>query len=356
MASGGKTRDGADRPGGDSLPLVGRVTIVDVAKAAGVSRQTVSNAVNAPHRVAPQTLARVRREIDRLGYTPNAAAQSLRSRRAHAYGFEVSPWGTRRMGHILDGFLVELTLSAHDHSSHLVTFSPSGGDPVRDYEQLLSTGLVDGFVITDTMRDDPRPRWLLENGVPFVCFGRVWDDPSLGHWVDIDGRAGMSLAVAHVIEQGYADIGYLDWVAGSPLGDDRRRGWLTALAEAGRAQDPVVEACRDELADATAATERLLDRLGPGAAILCASDMLALGASRAIRNRGLELGRDVGLVGFDDSGVAEAIQLTSLRQPLAEAAAHAWTLLSRDGSDCDGDQSVLIVPELVVRRTTTPDP
>ena len=344
--------------GGQRPVRVGRVTIVDVAAAAGVSRQTVSNAVNNPERVAPETLERVRQEVERLGYTPNAAAQRLRSQTAHAYGFEVSAWGKRRMGHVLDGFLVELTVAAREHRSHLVTFSPQDGDGVRDYEQLLATGLVDGFVITDTMHDDPRPRWLLEHDVPFVSFGRVWDDPSVGRWVDIDGRAGMALAVTHLIEQGYDQIGYLDWVAGSPLGDDRRRGWLTALAEAGRAQDPVLEVCRDELTDATAATERLLDRLGPGAALLCASDMLALGASRAIRSRGLELGRDIGLVGFDDSGVAEAMQMTSLRQPLAQAATHAWDLLARGrpDSDSDLDQSVLIVPELVVRATSTHDP
>ena len=94
----------------------GRATIVDVATAAGVSRQTVSNALNYPQRVAPATLVRVHREIERLGFTPNAAAQQLRRRKASAYGFEVNPSGAGKMGHILDGFLVELTVAAPDHS------------------------------------------------------------------------------------------------------------------------------------------------------------------------------------------------------------------------------------------------
>ena len=328
-----------------------RATIVDVAAAAGVSRQTVSNALNNPERVAPETLSRVTREIARLGVSPNAAAQQLRRHRARAYGFEINPPARGRMGHVVDGFLVELTVAAPGHSSHLVTFAPANGNPVTDYERLLATGLVDGFVITDTLRDDPRPRWLIENSVPFVSFGRLWDAPELGRWVDVDGRAGMEIAVAHALAEGYEQIGYLGWQVGAPLGDDRRRGWLAALAAAGMANEPVSEQCADELGDAILAADRLLDRLGAGAAIVCASDMLALGALRALRNRGLEAGRDVGLIGFDDSAVAEALQLTSLRQPLHEAANQAWRILRETGTDAS--LTALLAPELIVRSTTT---
>jgi DNA-binding LacI/PurR family transcriptional regulator len=328
-----------------------RATIVDVAAAAGVSRQTVSNTLNNPERVAPDTLSRVTREIARLGFSPNAAAQQLRRHRAQAYGFEINPPATGRMGHVVDGFLVELTMAAPGHNSHLVTFAPSNENPVTDYERLLGTGLVDGFVITDTRRDDPRPSWLIDNTVPFVSFGRLWDAPELGRWVDVDGRAGMEIAVAHALAEGYEQIAYLGWQVGSPLGDDRRRGWLAALAAAGLASEPVAEECADELGDATRAANRLLDRLGDGAAILCASDMLALGALRAVRNRGLHTGRDVGLIGFDDSAVAEALQLTSLRQPLHEAANQAWRILHESGTDVS--LTALLPPELVVRSTTT---
>jgi LacI family transcriptional regulator len=328
-----------------------RATIVDVARAAGVSRQTVSNVVNNPERVAPDTLDRVRREIDRLGFSPNVAAQQLRRRHTRAYGFEINPPASRRMGHILDGFLVELTRAAPEHDSHLVTFSPTSEDSIRDYERLLATGLVDGFVITDTQHDDPRPAWLLENSVPFVSFGRTWDAPDLGRWVDVDGRCGMEDAVAHALAAGYGQVAYLGWLAGSPLGDERRRGWMTGLAAADRAGELVSEECADELSDATRAAERLLDRLDEGAAILCASDMLALGAMRALRNRRLEPGPDVGLVGFDDSTVAEALQLTSLRQPLRRAAEQAWRILHEPR--VDRPTSTLLRPELVVRSTTT---
>src|SRR5690242_3080124 len=87
-----------------------RATIVDVARAARVSRQTVSNVLNRPDKVAPPTLERVRAEIARLGFTPHVTAQQLRRRKAAAFGFEVNPSGHARMGHILDEFLVQLTV------------------------------------------------------------------------------------------------------------------------------------------------------------------------------------------------------------------------------------------------------
>jgi hypothetical protein len=94
----------------------------------------------------------------------------------------------------------------------------------------------------------------------------------------------------------------------------------------------------------------LLGRLGPHAAILCASDLLALGALRAVRHRGLEPGRDVGVVGFDDSDVAEALQLTSLRQPLREAAAEAWRIVHEKGTHLA--LTALLAPTLTVREST----
>jgi DNA-binding LacI/PurR family transcriptional regulator len=337
----------------------GRATIVDVAAAAGVSRQTVSNVLNSPERVARPTRERVTREIERLGFTPHAAAQQLRRRRAHAYGFDVDPSGIGGMGPVLSEFLVSLTSAAPSHGSHLVTFSSRAGSVVQDYEQLLATGLVDGFVIADTQPGDPRPEWLLKRNVPFVAFGRVWDRPELDRWVDVDGRAGMQLGVSHLIGQGYESIGFLGWPAGSPVGDDRRRGWLAGLADAGLADDPMAEEAAQDLGAATAAAGRLLDRLGPARgsiargsiAVLCASDTFALGAHRAARARDLEPGRDVGIVGFDDSDIAVALELTSLRQPLAEVASHAWRLFESEQSG--QDSSVLLTPTIVSRASTS---
>ncbi|KRE55578.1 LacI family DNA-binding transcriptional regulator [Phycicoccus sp. Soil748] len=341
------TRATADTP-------PGRATIVDVARAAQVSRQTVSNALNRPDKVAAPTLERVLREIDRLGFTPHITAQQLRRRKAAAYGFEVNPSGHGRLGHILDEFLVQLTVAAPAHGSHLMTFAPDPEDVIEGYRQTLATGLVDGFVLADTRHGDPRPQWLLDHHVPFVAFGRVWDLPELRQWVDVDGGAGVREAVAHLVAAGYDRIGFLGWPAGSPVGDDRRHGWLAGLADAGRTASGQLEAEESvqDLDQATAAAERLLRRLGPGSAVVCASDMLALGAVRAVRNTGLALGADIGVVGFDDTDVADALSVTSIRQPIAEAARTAWQMLTSPESP----RPVLLAPALTVRSSTTRTP
>jgi LacI family transcriptional regulator len=337
----------------------GRSTIIDVARAAGVSRQTVSNVVNQPDKVAPATRERVEREIARLGFTPHVTARQLRRRRASAYGFEVNFAGHRRMGHVLDEFLVEMTVAAPAHGAHLVTFAPDQADVVAGYRTTLASGLVDGFVLADTRHDDPRPVWLLEHRVPFVSFGRVWDRPDLHAWVDVDGAAGVRAAVAHLLAAGYDRVGFLGWPAGSPVGDDRRAGWHAGLADAGlEPAEALVEESVQDHEQATAAAQRLLARLGPGSAVACASDLLGLGVVRAARNAGLALGRDVGVVGFDDTDVADALGVTSVRQPLAEAARTAWQLLT-DPLPPDQRQPVLLTPTLTVRASTdrtTPPP
>ena len=243
-----------------------RATIVDVARAAGVSRQTVSNALNNPERLAPGTLERVQQEIDRLGFTLNVTAQQLRRRQASAYGFEVNSSGAARMGHVLDEFLVELTAAAPVLDSHLVVFAPEPDDVIGAYRHMLGTGLVDGFILADTRPGDPRPRWLLEHGVPFVAFGRIWDSPELTQWVDVDGRAGVRQGVSHLVDAGYPQIAILGWPSGSAVGDDRREGWLEGLRAAGLADTTIVEESVQDLDEATSAADRILDGLCLGPA------------------------------------------------------------------------------------------
>ncbi|MDQ1715447.1 MAG: hypothetical protein QOC60_1392 [Frankiaceae bacterium] len=329
-------------------------TLVDVALAAGVSRQTVSNVINNPHRVAPQTLALVAREIERLGFKPNRAAQSLRRRKADALGFQVNAVGERRLGNILDAFLVELTVSARRHDVHIVTFAvDSHEDPIAEYEHLLAVQMVDGFVLTSTRHADPRPGWLLANGVPFVSFGRVWDDPSFTSWVDVDGFSGVGAGVRHLFAQGYDRVGFLGWPEGSPVGDDRRAGWLAAAGESAAFDARLQASSPQDVHAAAAAAAPLLESLRGGGALICASDTLALGAWTALRDLGIAVGSDVGLVGFDDTDVAESFAITSLRQPLADIADSMLDLIAhhgRHGSPAPGGQ---VLQPIVVQRASS---
>lgn len=333
-----------------------RSTVVDVARAAGVSRQTVSNVINAPDKVAPGTRERVHAAIEALDFRVNLTARSLRRQRAGALGIEVTPVAHRSLGNVLDPFLAGLTSAAGDRDTHLVTFLV-GEDRVTAYRQLLATTLVDGFVLTNTGHDDPRPQWLRAHGVPFASFGRVWDDPSFTTWVDVDGAAGLADAVAHVREQGYGAVGFLGWPEGSPVGDDRRAGWERGCRDTGAFDADLHAETEQEVHAAAAAAGPLLDRIGVGGALVCASDTLALGASLALRDRGLRPGSDVGLVGFDDSDLAGAFDFTTLHQPLdAIAAALVDMVLALEAGEAPPADGLILAPELVRRASTDRSP
>lgn len=330
---------------------------MDVARAAEVSRQTVSNVVNQPGRVAPATLERVTREIARLGFRPSRAARNLKQERAGAWGLELNSRGVGRLGSVLDTFLVHLTTRSRQHDAHIVPFTaPDHETPIPAYEDLLASRIADGFVLTDTRHGDPRPQWLRDNGIPFASFGRIWDDPTHTTWVDVDGAAGVEAAVRHLAGNGFERIGFLGWPPGSPVGDDRRMGWSRATADLDLERAAWQATTAQDLAAASVAAGPLVDGLGRGAAIVCASDVLAAGVWVTLTARGWQPGVDFGLVGFDDTDLAVALRLSTVRQPLDQAADRVLDLLGggTSGLTEPSGSGLLLPPELVIRASSSP--
>ena len=332
-----------------------RVTIETVAEAARVSRQTVTNALRHPERVKPETLDRVRAEIDRLGYRPSLAAQAMQSQRSGAVGVELNVLGPNYHNAMMAPFLAALSVESASHHLHMVTFGSAGDTPTLDaYEQMRQSQVVDAFVIADTHLGDPRPDWLRARGIPFASFGRVWDDPTFNRWVDIDGQHGTALAVGQCRAAGYQRIGYLGWPEGSSaVGDSRHEGWRQACqwdnAQLLSRQGFAV----DELDAATHAARPVVAEVGPGGAVVCASDVLAVGVLHAALAAGLRPGVDLGIVGFDDSELARMHGLTSVAQPMEAVSSHVLRLVSESLSGGDsGATGVLLPPELTVRAST----
>ena len=330
-----------------------RVTIETVAEAAQVSRQTVTNALRHPERLRPATLERVQPEIARLGYRPSLAAQSLQAQRSGAIGIELNALGPRYHNATMTPFLAALSVESPHHNMHMVTFGSASDSPTLDaYEQMRQSQVVDAFVIADTHHGDPRPDWLRSRGIPFAAFGRVWDDPTFTGWVDIDGRHGTALAVEHCRAAGYGRIGFLGWPEGdSNVADSRRQGWFEGCrgAELGP-----LGSTPDELADAIAAAGPLVAELGHGGAVVCASDVLAVGVLHAALRAGLRPGVDLGIVGFDDSELARMHGLTSIAQPMAAISTHVLRLVheSLSGHPTPRSTGVLLKPGLTARSST----
>ncbi|MFC7331142.1 LacI family DNA-binding transcriptional regulator [Marinactinospora rubrisoli] len=337
------------------------VTLTSVAAAAGVSRQTVSNVLNAPDRVRAATREKVEAVIRELGYRPNRLARSLRTRASRMLGYCVQPRGDGNV--VLDRFLHAVTESAAERGYHVLLFSAPPGDAgLPAYADLLAQQTVDGFVLSDTFMGDPRQEWLAERDVPFAAFGRSWSEPEHGGWVDVDGAAGTRDAVDHLHEQGHRRIGFIGWRPGSGVGDDRRAGWERACAAHGLGPQPSAAAENNEVRDGAAAARRLLDLPEPPTALVCVSDMIAIGCLGVLAERGLRPGRDVAVVGFDDLPAAAlpGIDLTTLSQPLGEIGREVVGLVL----DQLGDRAPapgrpphrVLRPSLVVRASSTPFP
>nr|WP_238439592.1 LacI family DNA-binding transcriptional regulator [Microbacterium sp. JZ31] len=318
----------------------------DVALAAGVSRQTVSNVINSPDVVRAATRERVSRAIADLGYRPHAAARSLRTRRSSTIAIHLDPYAGGISGVVLDRFIHALTDLAGERAMRVLLYTARDHDEelVR-LRELLDGGEADAVVLTGTSHGDPRTLWLADRQTPFVAFGRPWGEDDRHAWVDVDGAAGTRKATQWALAHAGPDVAFLGWPSGSGTGDDREAGW--------RATAPNAHALRlvseESVRSARAVVADALDAGAPLDALVCASDSLAVGAHLAAVAAGRA---DLPIVGFDNTPAAEAIGLSSIEQRPEQVASAALDLLlgtrgAADGSDAPSH--VLVEPELVLR-------
>lgn len=329
-------------------------TIEDVASQAGVSRQTVSNVLNAPDRVRPDTIERVRAAIDTLGYRANRNARNLRTRTSKVIGYRIPPLMATGNS-VLDTFLHAMTESVEELGYHVLLFTSESREREMDaYWELAAQSAVDGVVLAQTELADPRPAPLLRGRIPFVSFGRTWGEHDHS-WVDVDGRAGTRLAVEHLLRQGHRRFAWLGIHPGSIGNDERERGVRETLAAAHVPQEDLhVVHLDDDPAVDRRALGAVLDGPKPATAFVAMSDLQALTVLSEFETRSLVAGRDAAVTGFDDSPVAAYAGggLTSVRQPIATVAKELARLLARQFADPDcAPEGVLLEPELIVRRT-----
>lgn len=330
-------------------------TVEDVALVAGVSRQTVSNVINTPAIVRASTRERVEAAIAQLGYRPHMAARRLRTQRSSTIGIHLDPYAGGISGVVLDRFVHALTEHAGGRGMRIQLYAArSPEEEITRMGELAEGGEIDAVVITGTFHGDPRTRWLVENGVPFVAFGRPWGDDDVAQpahlWVDVDGAAGTRAATEHLLEIAGPRVAFLGWPQGSGTGDDRERGWREAMAPAGAEGERL--SCEESVGGARAVTGDLLARADVDG-IVCVSDSLAIGAHLAAA----AVGRgDLPVVGFDNTPAVEAIGISSVEQlPEQVAAGVIELLMGPSGSvvapraAAAGEAHVLVEPRLIVR-------
>lgn len=330
-------------------------SIKEVAQMANVSPSTVSLVLNDKGNISPETRQRVLDVVQQLGYKRNVRARNLRDQQSRVIGYARA--NTRPdYNPILEQFTHYLVREIEKQDRHLLLFTSPDDSDTKPYADLINSQHVDGFVLSYTIKDDVRFKFLHDAGVPFVAFGRSlspMDD--LVPWVDVDGRAGMFLATEHLIQQGHTHIAMIAWDEASASGQERVQGYEMALQHYGIAFNPAYLNRQLNSADnGYLATEQLMRLPTPPTAVVCVSDLMAMGVLRWVVNHNHKLA----VVGFDDNPASQFVHpsLTTLKQPVEKVAMRIAQMLAQQ---LDGDDDVpmgamceLIAPELVVRESS----
>ena len=187
----------------------------------------------------------------------------------------------------------------------MLLFSGTPDDPVGGYDDLLRSTAVDAFVVTDTYLGNPQAAWLTSERAPFVAFGRPWDDPDATYpWVDVDGAAGTELATDHLLDKGHTRIAWIGWRKDSFIGEDRRSGWTRAMHARDLPTTGLASRVEDTIASGREAARRAARR-GPARRRSSAPPTPSPSACcTRCGDRGIHWGKDIAVVGFDDSQVA----------------------------------------------------
>ena len=333
------------------------VTMQDVARRAGVSVMTVSNVVNEQPHVRATTRAKVLEAISELGYHVNTAARSLRQGRTGVVVLAVPEIDKPYFG-LLATLLIER--AAARGYDLLVEQTAARRD--RELDAIARSRLrsYDGLILSAVQLHDD-DAGLLRGDFPIVLLGERSYTQPLDH-VLMANEEGAALATRHLIERGCSRIAMLGGRIGAPddidVGTLRARGHLSALAEAGwRVDERLVRPVELTYEGGRRATRELLDEFGDVDGLFCATDLVAVGAVRALADRGVRVPDDVKVVGFDDVPLASFLtpSLTSVA-PDHEAMADAVISMIVDrieGARPADDYRVFTAPVRLAEREST---
>jgi DNA-binding LacI/PurR family transcriptional regulator len=337
-----------------------RVSIKDIARAAGVSHSTVSRALSDSPLVSDETKAHIQRLAREMGYSPNSLARSLVTRQTHTVGVVVTTIADPFVAQVVQG--IEAT--AHDHG-YTVILSSSGAMPEREIAavEMLRSKRVDAVIVTSSRIGALYLEHLERIGVPIVLINN--HNEQSGRYtftVTVDNYHGGYLATEHLTQLGHRRIAYVTAPADHSSDYDRRCGYREALIAAGIQSDPALIILGNGRADGgERALEAMLalDPLPSG--VFCYNDMTAIGLIHAAHQRGLLVPRDLAVVGFDDIPFASYFYppLTTIAQPKIEMGQLAMQMalsLIALGAENGGKEeelsNIVVQGRLIVRAST----
>jgi LacI family transcriptional regulator len=331
------------------------LTIEEIAQLAAVSRSTVSRVLNNHPSVRPAVRDRVLRVISEQNYAPRAAARSLASSRTDVIGLLIPRSAAMIFSDPFFHTVIQGITEACASQGYFLMLAMVTADMEQGfYNRFLRSRHFDGLIMLSSDLDDPILPLLIKDHVPLVLIGSHPYFQNLTT-VDVDHHAGVSAAVAHLIRLGHRRIGTVTGSLQMAVGVERRNGFKRALLEAGLPIEPelIVEGDFTQTGGYHAMS-RLIGLPERPTAVFVASDTMALGALRAIREAGLAVPDEIALVSFDDLPHAAFtdLPLTTVRQPIGEMGATAVALLTDQIKQPDqAPIQVRLSTNLIIRET-----
>lgn len=340
----------------------GSVTIEDVARAAGVSAMTVSRVINKERNVREETRQSVLETIERMNYSPNTAARSLAAGDATHIGLLYS----NPSAAYLSQFLVGALDGARQAGCHLVIEACESENEAEQCEvaRRFANADAEGVILPPPLSESvPILTELALAGTPVVtvAMGKLYPN-ALN--VRIDDFMAAKEMTEYLIGLGHQRIGFIKGHPAQIASAERERGFLAAVTEAGlKLNDVSIEQGFFTFRSGLEAAERLLDRASRPTAIFASNDDMAAAVVGVAHRRGLDVPRDLSVVGFDDTAPATTVwpELTTIRQPVSAMAATALELLlgelklNRRGRSGTSQEAILD-HELVIRDSAGPPP
>lgn len=334
------------------------VTIYDIAERAGVSIATVSRVFNKHPRVSDLTREKVIQVADEMGYQPHVSARNLAQRKTHLISAVIPMMTNYFFVEVLRGLQGRLVGSEYDL---LVYSAPGIEDVEKQLQRAIQRGQSEGVLLFATPILDQHVARLKKRNHPVVLVDAF--HPELDS-VSTDNRQGGYVATQHLLEQGCVRIGMIMANPVSVPAAERYKGYKAALQDAGVSCDEdLVVVSRERWQHGYSekagyeAMIRLLEESPRPDGVFVASDIQALGALRALHDRGIRVPEDMALVGFDDIKFSEYVGLTTLRQPMHEMGRLAVEkLLLRIQQPDHPTSHTVFAPKLICRDTSARAP
>jgi LacI family transcriptional regulator/LacI family repressor for deo operon, udp, cdd, tsx, nupC, and nupG len=326
------------------------ISIKDVARAANVSHSTVSRALRNSPLVNAETRAMIQKIAEETGYTVSAVGRSLVTRRTNTLGVVVTTIADPFAGEVVGG-IEEFALS-RDYS---IILASGHSDPELELRAVhsLHERRVDGILVMASRIGARYLQMLSGMRVPIVLINSHHPGDFI-HSVRIDDVAGARLATRHLIDLGHRRIGYIGDKMGFQSDIDRMTGYRRTLEEADLPFVPELVGHGDGTPESgMSAMQRLLNQEERPTAVFCYNDRLAIGAMRAVRERGLRLPGDVSICGYDDLYLSSYTDppLTTIQQPKREMGMQAGEILLQLLAG-EKPESRMTSGALVVRKST----